>query len=159
MVQGEEHFGGAHAVDEVVGGDDDIVAGVAFAHFGEEFGVVAEEVHFDLNAGFGFEVGEGGFADVGVPVVEVQQRLLGGEGAVREGQADSGDSGGADGGEERAARAAKARTRDDGFHDVGGHWILLLNVGCGFGRRRSTGAGAVSLKIKRRKTTRTRRWR
>ena len=101
VIEGLEHPGHDHALDVVVGRDDHVVSRVAFLQLGEELVIVREEVHLDLDPGRRLEVVEGGLADVGVPVVEVELRLLGRPADPRrDGEARHGRAGA---GEERAA--------------------------------------------------------
>ena len=76
MIEFDQQAGAPHALDIIVGRDDDIVARIAAADFGEQFVVVAEKIQIDIDAGRGFEIGERVFADISVPIVEVEFRLF-----------------------------------------------------------------------------------
>ena len=83
-VEGHEHPGRDHALDDVVGRHDHVVAGIAALQPREQLVIVREQVHPDRDARPLPEVREGGLPDVGVPVVEVELRLFPGEARSRQ---------------------------------------------------------------------------
>ena len=94
VVQRLQQFRAPHAFNEIVGRHDDVVAGISLAHFGEEFGVVAEQIHLHFNAAVFAKIRERGFTDVGVPVVEVEFFLLLAEHGRRQRKTRGGRAGG-----------------------------------------------------------------
>ncbi len=80
MVERQEHAGLRHPLDEVVRRHDHVVTGVARLEFGEQHVVAVEQVHRDVDAGRFLEIIERVFADISVPIVEIELGFL----AVRE---------------------------------------------------------------------------
>ena len=92
MIERHDHVGLDHALQHVVGGNDHIVAGVAALELGKEFIVVGEQIHLGLDAGGSGEIRKGGFADIGVPVIEIELLLLLGKREARQ-QREAGEHG------------------------------------------------------------------
>ena len=70
VIDRRQHAGLDHALDIVVGRDDHVIAGIAFLELGEQLVIVGIEIHLHLDAGGLVEIGQGGFADIRVPIVE-----------------------------------------------------------------------------------------
>ena len=76
VIERLEQIGLDHALDELAARNDDVEAGVAGAQFGEQLVVGREQAHIDVDAARVLEVLERGLADISVPVVEIELRLL-----------------------------------------------------------------------------------
>ena len=93
MVQGLDHPDLNHAVEEVVAGDDDVVARIAPAQLVEELVVVGEEIFDDGHTSLVLELGHRLFVDVGRPVVEDDLPLRAGQ-ARGQAEREAGSTGG-----------------------------------------------------------------
>jgi hypothetical protein len=76
VIERQQHVGRDHALDEVVGREDDVVAGIALAQLGEQLLVAREQVVAHGDAGGVGEVVERVLADVCVPIVDVDLTAL-----------------------------------------------------------------------------------
>ena len=66
-----------HPLERVVGGHDHVITGIAGLELGKQLVIVGEEIHLHRDAGRRFEISERRLADIGIPVVEIELRLLG----------------------------------------------------------------------------------
>ena len=89
-----QHASDDHAFDVIVGGHDNVITRVAVLQLGEKLVIVSEKVHAHCNAcGIG-KIAKRVFANVGVPVVEIQFFFFFGPGAVWHHRKARGDSAG-----------------------------------------------------------------
>ena len=92
MIERHHHVGLDHALELVIGGNDHVIAGIAALELGEQLVIVGEEIHLGLDAGGLVEIGQRCFADIGVPVIEIEFLLLFGEREARQ-QGHAGEQG------------------------------------------------------------------
>ena len=80
VIERLEQLGLNHALDKLAARNDDVEARVAGAQLGEQFVVGGKQAHIDVDAACLLEVSKRRLADIGIPVVEIELRLLFGPG-------------------------------------------------------------------------------
>ena len=96
MIERLEQLGLDHALDKLAARNDDVEAWIAGAQLGEQLVVGGKQAHIDVDAARLLEVRERRLADIGVPVVEIELRLLFGPGGRLLAEEADADCGGAE---------------------------------------------------------------